>query len=224
MPRQDEELQPAPLARVGQITVLRVADVNDIGVFLDQGLAKELLLPHNELHAPVRVGDDVVVIVLEDAQGRPYASNQITRHLDLEPRGVRAGMPVSVLVYSLHERGFLCVVDGRYAGMLYRDRTHQPVAVGDQLDGFVREIHPSGKLDLSLRKPGVNPFGGDLQRLEARLRSEGFLALHDKSSAAEVRAELGMSKKAFKRALGALYKRRRVALEDGGVRWLEGDD
>ncbi len=212
-----------PRLGVGQVGVLRVADVNPTGVFLDQGLAKQLLLPHNELHAPVRPGDRVVVFVLEDAQGRPYASNQLTKHLSFTPRGLTAGTQVRLLVYSQNERGFLCVVDGRYAGMLFRDRTHEQLRVGDELDGFVTEVQPSGKLDLALRKPGVDPFVEDLARVEARLKADGFLDLHDKSPAPLIRKRLGISKKSFKRALGALYKKRRIALEEGGVRWL-GDE
>lgn len=225
MHRHDDHDSPfsdpaSPLVRQGEITVLRVSDINDIGVFLDQGTAKELLLPHNELHAPVRVGDEVVVRVLQDAHCRPYATNQITRQLDFEPWELRPGMAVTALVYGLHERGFLCVVNGRHAGMLYRDRTHRPIHVTDQLDAFIADIHPSGKLDLSLVAPGVDPFADDLARLQAKLRADGFVPVHDKSPAGEIRAQLGMSKKAFKRAVGALYRRHQVTLEPGGVRWI----
>ena len=214
------EPQPTPHLRPGEIGVLRVSDINQTGVFLDQGTPKELLLPHNELHAPVRVGQDVVVRVMHDKYRRIYATNQITRQLDFEPWELSPGDAVEALVYGLHPRGFLCVVNGRYAGMLYLDRTHRPLHVTDTVDAFVAHIHDTGKLDLRLDRPGVDPFARDLAQLEARLRDAGTLALHDKSSAQEVRATLGMSKKAFKRALGALYRRRLVVLDDRGVRWV----
>lgn len=228
MPRHDSKrpasprprLAHTPAVRPGQVVALRVADVNQTGVFLDQGQAKQLLLPHTELHERVEVGDIVVVVVLEDERGRRYATSKVTRHLDFMPLDLRPGQKVSLLVYAQHERGYLCVVEGRHAGMLYRDRTHQPVAVGDELEGYVVELQPEGKIDLSLRRPGVDPFSEDLRRVEEALRAEGFLDLHDKSPTEEIQARLGMSKKAFKRAVGALYKRRQVVLEEGGVRWV----
>lgn len=210
--------------RPGAILVLEVAAINDTGVFLDVGTDKHLLLPRSELHEPVQRGDRVVVIVLQDARGRHYASNQITRTLDFDPWTIDPEQQVRVLVYGQNERGWLCVVDGRYYGMLFRDRTHEPLQAGDEKTAWVTAIGDDGKLDLDLRKPGVDPFHDDRSRLEARLRRDGFLALHDKSPPARIKAELGMSKKAFKRALGALYKARKVALEDDGVRWLGGQD
>lgn len=208
-PVRQPNLESAPRVLPGEIAVLRVSDINETGVFLDQDTDKELLLPHNEVHGRVWVGDEVVVKVLEDARGRAYATNQLTRHLDFAPRGLGPGMEVAALVYGHHERGFLCVVNGRHSGMLYLDRTHRPLQVTDAVQAFITHIYPTGKLDLSLTPPGVDPFTAARATIVDRLRADGFLPVHDKSPPSLIRSQLGMSKKAFKRAVGALYRERR---------------
>jgi predicted RNA-binding protein (virulence factor B family) len=207
----------------GAIIVLKVADINKTGLFLEVGEDKQLLLPHNELHDRARIGDDVVVVVREDSMGRLYATNHITKNLDFEPWSLSIAQRVQALVYGHGERGWLCVVNGRHYGLLFHDRAHRTMRIGEELNVFVTHVSPDGKLDLDLLQPGVDPFRDAMPRLEDRLRREGFLALHDKSPPEHIRAELGMSKKAFKRALGALYRARKVTLEEGGVRWV-GED
>lgn len=204
----------------GQLAVLTVADVNDIGVFLDQGTDKDLLIPKSELHAPLRRGQRVVVMIQVDDGGRPFASSKLTQYLDFQTGRYQPGHKVSLLVYGSSARGWLCVVDGKHPGMLFADRTHEPVAVCDELQGYVTAVGPTGKLDLALRRPGVDPFQSDLVTVATRLKEDGQLPLHDKSTADEIKRELGMSKKSFKRVLGRLYKDRKIELLPDGVRWI----
>jgi predicted RNA-binding protein (virulence factor B family) len=132
------------------------------------------------------------------------------------------GQPVSLLVYGFNDRGAQVVVQGQHAGLIFRDRLFRHVRVGDALDGFIDQVRDDHRLDITLQRPGR--FGmDDAQQvvLDALDQGDGWLALHDKSPPAAIRDALGLSKKAFKRAIGVLYKARRINLEDGGIRRID---
>ncbi|MDH5492579.1 MAG: S1-like domain-containing RNA-binding protein [Myxococcales bacterium] len=214
-----------PAAVVGDFALLEVVDLSEHGAFLDWGLDKDLFAPFGEQHQRLRIGDRRVFAVCSDERtGRVHASSQLRTHLDYDVSGIEVGAEVSLLVYDPHELGALVVVEGKHAGLVYRTETFQPLSVGDSLKGYVKRVRDDNKLDIGLQRQGVDAID-DAQRrlLEALRASGGRLRLHDKSPPEEIRATLRLSKKAFKRALGALYKARRVRLLDDGIELLEGE-
>lgn len=213
-----------PRATVGDVATLRVVSVNrQIGAFLDWGLAKDLLLPFREQTGPVRVGQEVVVRVYLDQQTqRIVASMKLDRNSALEPPRFRAGEKVDFLVTERTPLGYKALVEGAHAGLLYHEGISVPVAIGQTFQGFVRAVRPDGKIDLSLDQAGfqrVAPLA--LRIAQALQRNGGRLDLDDDSPPETIREAFGVSKKAFKQALGTLYKARRIRFAKPGIELLD---
>jgi len=213
-----------PLAAVGEFACLRVVSLNPrVGAFLDWGLPKDLLLPFREQETPVHVGQRVVAAVCLDATtNRIIASTRLRRFLHPDEGSFRPGQEVSLLVASQTPLGYNVIVDNTRAGLLYRDILPGPLQIGQKLQGFVRNIRPGGKLDVSLDKSGykrVQPLTGKI--VQALERNGGRLGFDDDSSPEAIRDKFGVSKKAFKQALGALYKSRRIRFQNPGIELLD---
>jgi len=213
-----------PRATVGEVATLKVVSVAPrIGAFLDWGLAKDLLLPFREQTGPVGAGQDVVVrIYLDQKTQRIAASMKLERDLAAQPPGFRAGDKVEFLITERTPLGYKALVDGAHPGLLYHDGLSAPVAIGQKLKGFVRAPRPDGKLDLSLDQAGFQRVAPLASRIvQALLSNGGRLDLDDDSPPEAIRRAFGSSKKAFKQALGTLYKARRVRFSKPGIALLE---
>jgi uncharacterized protein len=197
-----------PLAQVGDFACLKVVHVNDHGAFLDWGLDKDLFVPRSEQHIPMRVGQSYVVAVfLDGVTERVAAASRLGPFFDYDVSGIAVGKAVDLLVYDENEVGTLVIVDDRYSGMIHRSELFQQLRIGDRLPGFVANVREDNKLDIRLRRTGQ---GGQQDAsttiLEALHAAGGTLSLGDKSPPEEIAERLGLSKKAFKAAVGALYK------------------
>jgi uncharacterized protein len=213
-----------PRATVGEVATLKVISVNRrVGAFLDWGLAKDLLLPFREQTSPVQVGQDVVVrIYLDEKTQRIVASMKLGVAPALDVPNYQTGQQVEFTISEETPLGYKAVVDGRHLGLLYHDSVCVPVAIGQKLKGFVRSLRPDGKLDLSLDQAGyrrVAPLA--LRIVQALQRNKGRLDLDDDSPPEAVRQAFGASKKAFKQALGTLYKARRIRFSKPGIELLD---
>ena len=213
-----------PYAVVGDFALLEVIDVSPHGAFLDWGLGKDLLVPTKEQHQPLRRGDVVVVAVVLDFEGRVMGTSRLARHFDLDTRRLEPGQAVDALVYGFSDRGVRVVVDGRFSGLIFHDHTDRRLNIGDIAPAFILGIRPDGRIDLSMRAPGRTRNDDAEEILRALEHAGGFLPLHDRSPPGRIRDELNMSKKAFKRALGGLYRRRLIAIEPDGIRRSEPKD
>lgn len=212
-----------PLATVGQFAFLKVVDVTPHGAFLDWGLPKDLFAPNARQFRPMRVGDHVVVgLSLHERTERVIASSTLKGLFDDDVQHLSPGQPVGLLVYGFNDLGAQVIVQGRHAGLVFHDQLFRRVRIGDRLDGFVDRVREDCRLDIVLRRAGRDG-NADAEEtiLNALRRADGHLDLHDKSPPQEIKARLGLSKKAFKRALGSLYRARRVVLVDGGVRQVD---
>lgn len=213
-----------PFAEVGEFACLRVVSINrQVGAFLDWGLPKDLLLPFREQPSPVRVGQRVVVYVGLDARtDRIIASARLNRHVSHEPPDYRVGDPVNFLITGRTPLGYNAIVENTHAGLLFQHNLSVELEVGQRQKGFIRAVSPSGKIDLSLDASGYKRVGGlTVQILAALQRNDGELHLDDDSSPEEIRAAFGVSKKAFKQALGKLYRERRISFLKPGIRLLD---
>ena len=213
-----------PLAMVGDFACLEVVSVHPrAGVFLNWGLAKDLLLPFTEQEKPLRVGTKVIVIVCVDpASNRIIASARLKRHLNREPAAYATGQPVNLLVIARTPLGYNTIVEGMHFGLLYHDSFSTPFEVGQKVKGFVRKIREDGKIDLSLDAAGykrVLPL--KMQIVQALEHAGGQLEFDDDTSPVIIRDKFGASKKAFKQALGALYKSRRIRFLKPGIELLD---
>ena len=212
-----------PKAEVGQFAYLEAIDNSDVGTFLDWGLDKDLLAPFGEQHRPMVTGNSYLVYVhISRADGRIIASSKIDKFLDDErPHDFRAGQAVDLIIANSTELGFKAIVNHSHWGVLYKNEVNERLSFGQSKSGFIKYVRPDGKLDLTLQG-GQETRDKNAKVILSYLReNDNYAPLHDKSDPELIRQLLGMSKAAFKKSLGALYKRRLIALEDGGIRLLE---
>ena len=214
-----------PRATVGETATLKVIGVNArIGAFLDWGLAKDLLLPFREQTGSVAIGQEVVVrVYLDKKTQRIVASMKLDKDAPPPPPpSYRAGQQVDLHVTEKTALGFKALVDGTHTGLLYHDGISIPVAIGQKLKGYVRAMRPDGNIDLSLNEAGFRRVAPLAQRIVLALQSNGGkLDVDDATSPEAIRAAFGASKKAFKQALGTLYKSRRIRFTKPGIELLD---
>ncbi len=213
-----------PFAEVGEFAFLEVVAINDrIGAFLNWGLAKDLLLPFREQDRPVRVGRKVVVAVyLDVTTNRIVASMRLARHLSRDTPSYRDDQPVDLLITSASVMGYSAIVENAHRGLLYRDNLSAPLQIGQRLKGFVRTVNANGQIDLRLDASGykrVLPL--QVQIVQALEEGGGRLDFDDASTPEAIRKTFGVSKGAFKQALGALFKSRRIQFTNPGIQLLD---
>ena len=209
-----------PFAQVGEFAFLRVNAVNNVGAFLDWGLMKELLVPFREQKMNMVAGRSYLVYVyLDPDSNRIAASAKLEKFLDNVIPEYQVGEEVSLIIESESELGYNAIINHLHRGILYHDELPGPLNKGQQLKAYIKKIREDHKIDLSLYRPGYGQVDGVSQNILDKLTAAGgFLPLTDKSDAALIFDHFAISKKVFKKALGALYKQRRILLEEKGIR------
>lgn len=210
----------SPLAEVGQFALLQVTSIGPHGAFLDWGLEKDLLAPFSEQPQRMLEGRRYLVYLCRDQQNRPIASARLEKYLQRENKDLREGDEVELTVWAFTDLGAKVIINNRYEGLLYRDELPPGLKRGDQGVGFVGRIRDDRKIDISLRRPGAAGIADAREVLLDALAEDGFLALHDGSPPEQIRNQLGLSKKQFKKALGGLYKEGRIELSEQGIKLL----
>ncbi len=213
-----------PKIRLYEFASLTVSAVTKIGIFLDWGLDKELLLPFGEKKKDLNEGESCIVyLALDEKRQRLYASAKVEKYLQNEKLTVAEKDQVNILVQHRSDLGFSVIVNNRHKGVIYTNEIFREVKAGDILTGYVKRIRGNNNLDISLQPIGFEDaliLDTDVI-LDALKRNSGFLSLTDKSSPQEISSRLGMSKKAFKRAVGTLYKSRTIDIRENGIQLLE---
>lgn len=216
-----------PRAQVGEVAFLKVVAVKDAGAFLDWGLPRDLLLPWREVRfeqkAGIQPGKRVLVAVFEDEQGRVAASARVADFLSDRAEGYVPGQKVQVLAVEPTDLGMRVVVDHRHWGLVHQSDIFGSFSRGEVREAYVKTLRADQRLDITLAAPGYAKVDPLAQRiLDLMARRGGFLALTDRSAPEAIHEALGASKKAFKQAVGALYKAQRITLEPEGIRLREG--
>ena len=212
-----------PSCTVNQFAYLRVRETGRFGAFLEWGVEKDLLVPFAEQNNKMVAGQSYFVFVFRDgASGRLLATSKIHRHLDFESIPLKVGERVNGLVAGKSDIGIKVVIEHRYLGMLYKNEVYRTLRPGESVSAWVKQIRPDGKIDLSLQEPGYGAIPAEAERILTLLQAhQGHLNLSDKSSPEEIKRRLSMSKKAFKKAIGALYKARKIQIGENGIHLLE---
>lgn len=215
-----------PYAQVGDFTFLEVAWVNNYGAFLNWGLMKDLFVPFREQKMKMQKGQGYIVHVhLDEESYRIMASAKVERYLntaDFPP--YKRGDEVDVLVWQKTDLGLKVIVDNQFGGLLYDDQVFRSLRTGDRTKAYVHYVRPDGKIDLTLQRKGqagVRDFTYDL--LDYLRQNNGFTVLGDKSSPEDIYEVFGVSKKVFKKAVGDLYKRHKITIEEDGIRLITRD-
>lgn len=213
-----------PYAQVGDFACLEVAWVNEYGAFLDWGLMKDLFVPFREQKMKMQRGRHYVVHVhLDEESYRIMASARVERYLSDEHPEYAPGDEVEAMVWQRTDLGYKMIVDNRFGGLLYHNEIFRSLEPGMKVHAFVKQVRPDGKIDLELQKAGFRKVDDFADILLEYIRSHGGrTSLNDKSDAETIYSTFGVSKKTFKKAVGELYKKHLIVLEDGGILIVSG--
>lgn len=223
---QDERLIATtqhPLAKVGEFACLEVAWVNQYGAFLNWGLMKDLFCPFHEQKQRMEIGNRYVVAVFIDEESYRIAASAKVEHFfatDFPP--YQPGEKVDLLVWQTTDLGFKVIIDNAYPGLVYRSQVFKSIRIGDSLQGYIMGVRPDRKIDVSLQPHGRQQTTDFAETLLQYLKDhDGFCELGDKSDAQDIKHRFEVSKKVYKKAIGDLYRRRLITLEDAGIRLVE---
>lgn len=210
-----------PKIMMGELKVLRVADTGRIGAFLDWGLPKDLLLPFKEQTAKVSKGDEILAALYVDKTGRLCATMKVYPHLKTDS-DYQKDDEVHGTVYEISKNfGVFVAVDDRYSALIPKREDFGSLKVGDKITARVIKVHEDGKIDLSVRKKAFLQMDEDAQMLLKKMEmSGGKLPFTDKSDAELIKKEFGLSKNAFKRAVGRLLKEQKIQISEKGIEIL----
>jgi len=205
-----------PYAVAGDFAFLKVVDINKTGAFLDWGLPKDLLLPYAEQDGGIITGRSYVVRVIFDTKSqRIIASRKLHKYFLSDTAELKKEEKKDILIYEETELGFRAVIDNAYTGMLYKNEIFRPIEIGLRLKGYIKNIRDDGKIDLTLPQIGERAVQAAADSILAALKiGNGLINIGDKSSPEEIAGLFKISKKSFKRAVGLLYKKRLVSIEE----------
>ena len=212
-----------PLAMVGEFAWLRVVSSSGAGTFLDWGLPKDLLAPFREQTVKMLPGRSYMVrIYLDPVSNRIAATARLDRFLDKTPARYKVGQAVELLICAKTDLGYKAIIEGTHWGMIFHSNVFRPIACGQRIQGYIQQIREDGKIGLCLDPPGYGRVGDVADAILAYIDQHGgFMPVTDKTPPEEIHALFGISKKAYKQAVGALYKARRITFEEGGTRRLD---
>jgi uncharacterized protein len=209
-----------PKAMVGEFALLKAKSVTTVGAFLDWGLPKDLLVPYREQSHRMEVGKNYVVYVyLDNESERIVASSKIDRFLDNLPPEFEENQEVDLFITGKTDIGYKAIINGIHTGILYQNEVFQTITQGQKLKGYIKKVREDEKIDLCLEKPGFEKQDAMSETILKYLNdNEGFMELTDKSAPEKIYAIFETSKKNFKKAIGSLYKKRLIKIEENGIR------
>lgn len=210
-----------PKILLHQFARLQVTSVSNVGAFMDWGLEKDLMVPFREQRQKMEEGRWYIVYLdLDEDTDRLYATNKIEKRLSNETLTVKEGDAVDVMIMQQTDLGFSVIVNHLHKGLIYENDIYTPLHIGEMMKGYVKTVREDNKLDITLQPIGFENFNDQNCNLilDALKSNQGYLPLTDKTSPEEIYDQLAISKKAFKKAIGTLYKKRIITLEADGVR------
>jgi predicted RNA-binding protein (virulence factor B family) len=212
-----------PAAVLDEFAYLQCVSVTRAGAYLSWGVPKDLYVPPDEQETPMVEGTGYVAVVCLDRMGeRLIASSSLNRHFDYDVEKVQIDDEVDLLVYGHMGAGVQVVVDRRHRGLIHQADVYSKLAIGTELRGRVHQIREDNRLDIVLTRPGVAGIEDAQEVILAALKQAGgSLPLHDRSEPKDISRALGMSKKAFKRGVGGLYKAKRIVIHDDGISLID---
>lgn len=225
----DHEQRPVattlePFIYINEFALLRVSHTNDVGAFLSWGLEKDLFVPFREQARKMETGKRYLVyLYLDEKTGRLVASSKTNQFLSNDDLKVAVGDEVDLIISHITDAGINVIVNERYKGLMYKNEVYDDsLKPGDRMTGYVKFIRPDNKLDISLKKPGYEHVEPSAQTILEELQANrGFLRLNDDSHPEDIKSVLKMSKKTFKKAIGLLYKEKKIDIKDDGIHLID---
>ncbi len=208
-----------PVATVGEYAVLPVVSDSSAGAFLNWGMENDLLVPKAEQqHRMVQGNSYVVFIFLSEKTNRIVASSKLDKFLSSKAPGYEEGEKVDLILFEKTDLGYRALINGMHAGMIYTNEVFQPLQIGQQLTGYINRIREDKKIDLILQQAGYQGVNGVSQTILGIIQERGGrVSVTDKSPPEDIYALFSVSKKVFKKAIGALYKKRIIRIDADGI-------
>lgn len=213
-----------PFVQLEQFGFLKVKLVNKLGAFVDWGMDHDLLVPFDEQISEMQEGESYLIFVFEDEEtGDIKGSQRVDEFVFFDEIDVKRGDEVDLLIYRESDLGINAIVNNLYKGLIFKSDLHKEVKPGDHIKGYVKQVREDGKIDLLLEPLGYKEsvVSNTQVILNALSANKNFLALTDKTDPNEVKRVLGLSKKAFKRAIGHLYKQKLIDIRQDGIYLLK---
>lgn len=209
-----------PLAVADEFAVLKVVEVNKTGAWLDWGLEKHLLVPFNEQKQNMSADKSYLVYVFLDKQTkRLVASSKLQKFLDNLPPEYTEGQEVDLLISNKTDLAYTAIINNTHSGLIYTNEVFKKLKRGEKIKGYIKKVREDEKIDLTLEKIGYEKIDSMSEKILKTIKAHhGYLLLSDKSSPEEIKKLLGISKKNFKKAIGALYKKQLITIEEKGIR------
>jgi predicted RNA-binding protein (virulence factor B family) len=209
-----------PYILLNEFALLRVNYVNQIGAFMDWGMEKDILVPFKEQARPMEKGKRYLVyLYMDEKTNRLVASSKTNQFLNNDNLTVEKFEEVDLIVSHITEIGINVIINEQHKGLLYKDEVYNDaIRTGDRMRGYIKNIRPDNKIDVSLQKQGYENVEPNAEKILEELKaSRGFLRLNDNSHPEDIKTVLKMSKKTFKKAIGALYKEHLIEIKDDGI-------
>lgn len=211
-----------PLIRLNGFAYLKIKEVNMFGAFADWGLEKDLLIPFKEQTVNLEENQSrLVYLLLDDATNRLYGTMRVKKHYQECHEELQMNDEVDLLICDTTDLGTKVVVNDKYAGLIFKSDTDKNVHPGQKVKGYVLKVREDGKLDIRLSPAGYIKVPDSAEKLLEILQERGKLSLTDKSAPDDIRDAVGMSKKTFKQAVGNLYKRKLIVLNDNNIELIK---
>jgi hypothetical protein len=209
-----------PHAVVGDFAFLAVVSISTHGAFLDWGLTKDLFVPRSQQREPMKVGSKYLVyLYIDEKSGRVAATEWYDAHINKDGSALQQNQEVHLLVFRKTPLGYAVIADNQYEGLIHEADVAVPLKIGQRLKGFIKQVRDDGKLDIVPGKRGYEKASSETERIMELLeKNGGMLPYNDKSDPQDIYAFFGISKKAFKMAIGGLYKERRIEILPGGIK------
>lgn len=209
-----------PIAQVDEFAFLEVVDENENGAFMDMGIGKDVFVPNKEQKRPMKIGQKYVVFLYNDEKTeRITASSYLSDFINQDEHDFEEGDEVRLLITDESDLGFSAIINQQFMGLLYRNEVFEDLQAGDQKRGFIKKIREGNKIDLSLQVIGFKHILDLKDSLMIDLQeNNGSIPLGDKSSPEDIYNRLKISKKAFKKASGSLYKERLITISDHEIK------
>ena len=207
-----------PFAQVGEFAFLAVSAVNDMGAFMDWGLPKELLVPYSEQKAKMRRGGIYLVFVYVDhVTGRIVGSSKIEKFLGNVYPDYKPGQEVKALVYEHTDIGYKVIVDNRHRGIIYSNEIYSPIEIEETVKAYIKQVREDGKIDLTLNDKASRRTESLSERIIEYLNDSSNTPVSEKMSPEMIATIFECSKKDFKKAVGHLYKERKIIIAPNGT-------
>lgn len=215
-----------PYAQVEEFVFLTVTLLTENGAYVDWGLARDLFIPKEEQMETLVVGSSYVFFIYEDEDnGAIRGSQRVEDFVFFDEINVKRGDEVDLLIYRESNLGINVIVNNLFQGLIFKSDLHKPVTVGEQIKGYIKQVRDDGKMDILLEPLGYKQsvVSNTDALLKAIQDSNNCLSLTDKSTPEEIKSVLGLSKKAFKRAAGHLYKKKLIEIRSDGLYLVKKD-